>query len=272
MTEPRVSVIVPVYNGERYLRPCIDSILGQTFRDMEIILVNDGSTDASAAMLAEYAAKDERIRVEEHANCGVGATRNKAIELARGEYIRFIDCDDTLPEDSIEVLVRRADETKSDLVISAYEELLLERAFLRDLLKKDETVDCNSFLKDFSRYPNSFYYGVLWNKLFRRDIIMEHGIRFDPSMTWGEDFTFVVQYLVHVQRVSYMRKPVYVYRRNPNGLTMAMVPHCFKHPLRSIGFRVSMFKNYRRMFIERGIYEQFKNRLWMYLVTFTINQ
>ena len=87
--------------------------------------------------------------------------------------------------------------------------------------------------------------------------------------TWKE---LVVQYLVHVQRVSYMRKPVYVYRRNPNGLTMAMVPHCFKHPLRSIGLRVSMFKNYRRMFIERGIYEQFKNRLWMYLVTFTINQ
>lgn len=272
MTEPCISVIIPVYNGERYLRPCIDSILGQTFRDMEIILVNDGSTDGSSAILAEYAAKDARVHVIEHENCGVGATRNKAIEVCRGKYIRFVDCDDTLPADSMELLVKRAEETQSDMVISAYTELLLERPFLRDLMNRDETVDCNTFLKNFSRYPNSFYHGVLWNKLFRRDHIIRHNIRFDPAMTWGEDFTFVVQYLVYCERISYMRSPVYIYRRNPNGLTMAMVPHAIKHPIRSIGFRVSMFKNYRQLFIKRGVYEQFRHRLWLYLVTFTLNK
>jgi len=269
---PTVSVIVPVYNGERYLSACIDSILSQTFTDMEILFVNDGSSDRSAEILAEYAARDARIRVITQKNSGVGAARNAALDACTGEYIRFIDCDDTLPPESMQVLVDKARANESDLVIAAFNEWWSGKKFLRDLMKSESTLDCNDFLQDLTRYPQSFFFGVLWNKLFRREYIAAHHIRFTPDMSWGEDFAFVMQYLVYAERVSYTRTPVYDYRRNPNGLTVAMLPHCLQHPMRSLSFRLHMYRMYVTLFKRRGLYEKYRHKLWRYMISFTISK
>lgn len=269
---PAVSIIVPVYNGERFLRICIDSILAQTFADFELILVNDGSSDRSADILAEYEKADARVRVVTQKNQGVSAARNAGLDVCRGEFVRFIDCDDTLPPDSLDVLVKKARGNGSDLVIAAYHEVVGKSAMLRDLPKSEETMPCNDFLKHFSRYPTSFYYGVLWNKLFRRELIANAHLRFTPGMTWGEDFTFVAQYLVYVERVSYTGASVYNYLRNPDGLTFAMISHVIKHPCRSMEFRLHMYRMYRILFQRRGLYEQYRHKLWRFMISFTISK
>ena len=272
VSEPAVSIIVPVYNGERFLQGCIDSILMQTFADFELILVNDGSSDRSADILAEYEKADARVRVITQQNQGVSAARNAGLDACRGDYVRFIDCDDTLPPDSLDILVRKARGNGSDLVIAAYHEIVGKSATLRDLPKSEETMACNDFLSHFSRYPTSFFYGVLWNKLFRRELIANAHLRFTPGMTWGEDFTFVAQYLVHVERVSYTRASVYNYLRNPDGLTFAMISHVIRHPCRSVEFRLHMYRMYRILFQRRGLYEQYRHKLWRFMISFTISK
>ena len=270
--KPAVSVIVPVYNGERFLKNCINNILTQTFTDFELILINDGSTDQSAAILAEFEKNDSRIRIITQPNGGVGAARNAGLDACRGEYIRFIDCDDTLPPDSLETLVSKAQQNGSDLVIAAYTEIVGSMATLRDLPKREETLPCNEFLRHFSRYPTSFYYGVLWNKLFRRDLITQHHLRFIPGMTWGEDFCFVAQYLVHAEVITWTRTSVYNYLRNPSGLTCHMIMHVFKHPWHSTNFRLHMYRTYCLLFQRRGLYKKYRHKLWLFMVSFTISK
>ena len=270
--KPAVSVIVPVYNGERFLNGCIDNILAQTFTDFELILINDGSTDRSAAILAEYAAKDARIHIITQKNSGVGAARNAGLDACQGEYIRFIDCDDTLPPDSLETLMSQAQLNGSDLVIAAYTEIVGTLATLKDLPKREETLPCNEFLRHFSRYPTSFYYGVLWNKLFRRELIVQNHLRFVPGMTWGEDFCFVAQYLVHAEAITWTRKSVYNYLRNPSGLTCGMIMHVIKHPWHSTNFRLHMYRMYRLLFRRRGLYKKYRHKLWLFMISFTISK
>ena len=270
--KPVVSVIVPVYNGERFLNSCIESILSQPFTDFELILVKDGSTDRSAAILAAYAEADARIHVVTQENGGVGAARNAGLDICAGEYIRFIDCDDTLPPDSLETLVSKAQHHGSDLVIAAYTEIVGSISTLKDLPRREETLPCNEFLHHFSRYPTSFYYGVLWNKLFRRELIAQNHLRFIPGMTWGEDFCFVAQYLVYAEAITWTRKSVYNYLRNPSGLTCGMIMHVIKHPWHSTSFRLHMYRMYRLLFQRRGLYEKYRRKLWLFMISFTISK
>ena len=115
-----VSIIVPVYNCERFLPECIDSLLAQTYENIEIICVNDGSTDKSSQLLANYATKDNRIHLISQENAGPGPARNRGIELATGEYITFFDADDWCKPSLVESAVKRIDETQADMVVLPY--------------------------------------------------------------------------------------------------------------------------------------------------------
>ena len=117
---PAVSIIVPVYNAERTVGRCIESILNQEYRDFELLLVNDGSTDASGSLCDGYAAKDSRIRVIHKKNAGVSAARNTALDLAQGTYLQFLDSDDWLTPDATSSLVRAAEETGCDLIVANF--------------------------------------------------------------------------------------------------------------------------------------------------------
>ncbi len=193
----KLSVIIPVYNVEKYLAACVDSLLAQTMRDLEILLVDDGSTDASGSIADAYAAKfPEKIRCLHVENGGQGRARNFALPLARGEFLGFVDSDDWVAADMYEKLCRRADETGADIVACDF----LER--YDDGLEK--TVP-----GAFQDHPLSFA-GSCCNKIFRASLA--EGLRF-PEGLWYEDFYFSAMLLIRAKRTEYLREPLYIYRR-----------------------------------------------------------
>ena len=224
---PFISVIIPVWNGARYLDACLNSILRQSWQHFEVIIVDDGSRDATWNMLMHWKKQDARIIPFHQENAGVSEARNTAMRHASGDYYRFVDVDDQLPPDSLEQLVRCAEKNQSDLVLAAYTEVLGTTRTVRDLGKCTDTVESAEFLRRLERLSNSFYYGVLWNKIFRGDIIRQHDLRFTSGLHWGEDFVFVMQYLEHAERMSYITTPVYDYFRNPNGAVVRQLVNCF---------------------------------------------
>lgn len=268
--QPLISVIVPVWNGEKYLAECVESIVSQSLEDMEIILVDDGSTDGTWSMMERLAGKDERIRILHQENAGVSEARNAGIDMSRGRYIRFVDADDILPPDSMRILAEKAQESDCDLVLAAYTEVLGHRRYHRDLGKCEDVVDNGEFLRRLERLSNSFYYGVLWNKLFKGEIIRERRIRFVSGLNWGEDFAFVMGYLAHAERIRYTTALVYDYRRNPKGAVMRQFFHTIRHPIEGMKDRWLIYKTYRELYKARGQYEKYRRVLWRYLFRFTI--
>ena len=270
MTEPLVSVIVPVWNGADCLEACLKSIQAQAVEGMEIIVVDDGSTDGTWTLLQRLSAQDERIRPFRQDNAGVSQARNAGLSYCRGRYIRFVDADDLLPPGSMQHLLNAAEESASDLVLGAYTEVLFSQRTHRDLGQCEDTVDSEEFLRRLERLSNSFYYGVLWNKLFRGDIIREQKPRFTPGLHWGEDFVFVMDYLAHCRRYSYVTAPVYDYIRNPRGLVMRQLWRSVTHPIASLKDRWLVYQAYVRLYQRVGAYEQYRHKLWHYLVRFTL--
>lgn len=267
---PLVSVVIPVWNGAKYLEGCLTSILTQSVTDMEVIVVDDGSTDDTWAILSRMAAKDACIHPIRQKNAGASVARNTGLDHCRGQYVRFVDADDAVPQGSFELLLASAQAHESDLVLAAYTEVLAGTRSLRCLNPKDEAVDQAEFLRRLERLANSFYYGVLWNKLFRGDIIREKKPRFTPGLHWGEDFVFVMDYLAHCSRFSYVTTPVYDYIRNPNGLVVRQFFRSITHPIASLKDRGLVYSAYRRLYERVGAYEQYKHKLWHYLFRFTL--
>ncbi len=264
-TEPEVSVVIPAYNAEKTLRPMLDSVLGQTWRNLQVILVDDGSGDRTAALAREAAQRDPRLTVVERDNLGVSHTRNEGLALCTGKYIRFADADDLLPEDSIEQMVRRAEADGSALVIGGYEQHFGEKHSFHNLAGRGDTAACDGIMDHLCSHANSYFYGVLWNKLFLRELVEEQGCRFQEDLTWGEDFAFVMDYLAGVQQVSFMKESVYHYIRTPGSTSVQQVLDCVKHPAANIRVKLELYRHLKRMYIRRGIYEKYRKRLWIYL-------
>ncbi len=186
MNNPKISIIVPVYNVEQYLPRCMDSILAQTFTDFEVLLVDDGSKDRSGAICDEYAAKDARIRVFHKPNGGVSSARNVGLDEAKGEWVNFVDADDIVSDDCLEKLLAPADD-EVDIVIGDFQPFGI--TFEKKALEN-------------RRYSNSLWgaclaermktmpFGVPWGKLFRNGIIRTNGIRFDENIHFNEDSLF----------------------------------------------------------------------------------
>lgn len=226
MTNPLVSIIVPVYNAQKGLSRCLESICSQTYQELEIIVLNDGSTDDSLAICEQFRAKDPRLVVVDKENEGVSRTRNAGLALAQGDYIQFADSDDVLDPDYTQNLVQAALQHSADLVIAPYWmvipsnssktghalETLQESLGIEPEAPKTE-VHKYGFLpqgvysrEDYARrlmqQPASFYYGVLWNKLYRREIIAENQLGFAPDVHWAEDLLFNMGYL-NTRRCSF---------------------------------------------------------------------
>ncbi|NLO84922.1 MAG: glycosyltransferase [Clostridiales bacterium] len=266
-----VSVIVPVYNAEQTLRRCLDSILGQSYEHLEVLLVDDGSTDGSLTLLREYERSDSRVRVFSVPNGGVSAARNLAIDHATGEYIQFVDSDDNLFAGATMNLITAMKDQSCELTIAPYIEVVGNMQKPCGRLQSDEVLDQAGFLDHLSAHPNSFYYAVLWNKLYRRDIICEQGIRCDQRFPWGEDFAFNAYYYRYVKRVAVISKPVYQYRRSPDGLAMSTAKDTLRHPVDSIGVKKELYELYKQLFESVGLYEKYKRVLPQYLFKVTIS-
>lgn len=222
---PEVSVIVPVYNAAKpwkdektTLHRCIDSILSQDMPDLELILVDDGSKDESPRILDEYAAADERVRVLHKENAGVSDTRNKGIALAQGKYIQFVDADDWLDREAVKLLLRSMKDNDADMVIADFYRVIDDRTAVKGDIENETVLYRTEYADYMMKNPADFYYGVLWNKLYKADIIREHQLQMDPKISWCEDFVFNLEYVTHCSRIAVLHVPIYYYVKTEGSL------------------------------------------------------
>lgn len=193
-----VSIIVPVYNTEKYLRRCIDSILAQTYTDFELLLINDGSKDNSGVICDGYAQKDKRVRVFHKENGGVSSARNLGIDNAVGEYICFIDADDWIAHDYIENLYAPL-EMDADLVIS-FSTLIYNDGGRQKPANESSLLVKENFQSLFVDY-NLHIYTSPWGKLYKRSVVEKHSMRFCEEMYIGEDLLFLYSYMLNVEKI-----------------------------------------------------------------------
>jgi glycosyltransferase involved in cell wall biosynthesis len=263
--QPLVSIVIPAYNAEKTLKRMLDSVTGQTWQNTQIILVDDGSRDNTLQIAREAAEQDARIQVHTQENRGVSQARNTGMRFCTGKYIRFLDADDTLPPESTEILVNKAEKEASDLVIGGYKECLGTREFRFNLENRDDTMSVTEMLPLLCRKANTYFYGVLWNKLFRRDIIEDMGLAFQDGLTYGEDFAFHVTYLKKAERVSFVKEYLYDYHRSMGSMTFRQAFSCVTHPMRNINTKIRLYHSMRDMYIFRNEYGKYRRKLWLYL-------
>lgn len=211
----KISVIIPVYNKSSALCACLDSILTQTFQDFECILIDDGSTDESGEICDQYCCREDRIKILHKQNGGVSSARNAGIEMAQGKYLMFCDADDTIPPDALENLLRPYGSFDGQLTVGGFVDVLVDtqentvrsiHSNFRDYTEID-TTDPEALYGFFEK--NSMLSSC--GKLFRRDIIMEYGLRFDTGLVVLEDYAFVIEYLSHCKRICMIPENVYNY-------------------------------------------------------------
>lgn len=215
---PKVSIIVPIYNAEKTLPRCINSILNQDYIDFELLLIDDGSKDSSGAICDEYAAKDRRVRVIHKENSGVSASRNLALNEARGEYLQFLDADDWITPNATRLLVESATLNSCDMVISDFYRVIGERLSHKGSIDEDGVLTREAFANLMMENPADFYYGVLWNKLYSRAIIEKNQLRMDPKISWCEDFMFNLEYIRHCENIFILQVPIYYYVKTKGSL------------------------------------------------------
>lgn len=225
----KISVIVPVYNVEKYLSRCIDSLIRQSYSNIEILLVDDGSKDDSLSICKEYEAKDSRIHVFHKENEGLGLTRNYGVEQATGEYITFVDSDDYLTLDAIDSMVKKAVETDADVVIASHyyknkkqEIELSERLYCGTEIKEILMVH---MMGNNGNQLDALSY-TAWGKLYKKEIFTKNRLLFpsERKLIW-EDLAFSVEAYPLCEKVYILHKPVYYYCFNEGSLTHTYKPN-----------------------------------------------
>lgn len=224
-----VSVIVPIYGVEKYLENCLTSILNQTYRNLEIILVDDGSPDNCGAICDEYALKDSRIKVIHKQNQGLGYARNTGLEIAMGEYVYFIDSDDWIELNTIETLVSNMISNDVDLVMMGFKKSTETQSTSYSIVDKNTLYIGDSVQKKVllpmvaqdSSIKEDFTINMcVWTNLYKREIIEKNNISFFSEREYlSEDICFNLSYLLNTQKMVIIPETLYNYRYNPTSLT-----------------------------------------------------
>lgn len=221
----KISIIVPIYNMENYLEECLNSLINQTLKDIEIICINDGSTDNSLEILKEYAKNDTRIRIFSQVNQGQGIARNKGIKIAKGEYLLFVDPDDYINSKTCEILYNTFKDTKANIIQFDYENLYEHPRLKKSRILSNEV---NDIVNTFKIYPNSYYdtnkipiclYGqrlMAWDKAYSVKFLKENNIHF-ASNKYAEDHIFTIMATFNEKKIYYLNKQLYIYRCRPNS-------------------------------------------------------
>lgn len=253
MAACKVSVIIPVYQAQKYLRQCLDSVVGQTLKETEIICVDDGSFDDSPKILSEYAAKDERVRVIRQENKGAGAARNRGLLEASGEYLSFLDADDFFEPDMLERAYERAKEGRAKVVVFGAdrwrEDIGEFQAMPWSLRKKAlppyRPMDCRTFTDNVFKV----FVGWAWDKLFEREFILTHGLSFQEQRT-SNDLLFVFMAVVLAERIETVDEILAHQRcQNPDSLSSTREKswQCFYEALLALRESLERFGRYREL-------------------------
>lgn len=241
---PKVSVILPVYNAEKYLRQCLDSIVCQTLQDIEIICVDDGSSDASLEILREYGEKDSRVKVVPQKNGGAGAARNNGLRIATGEYLSFLDSDDFFEPNMLEEAYNAAEQYTADFVVFNSNHYHMDKdAFVEvswALRKKDIPPYMPFSYRQLTDNVFKTFVGWAWDKLYRRSFVQEHNIWFQEQRT-SNDMLFVFTALLVAKRIAIVDKVLAHQRRGGSeslSVTREKSWHCFYDALNALKKRM----------------------------------
>lgn len=217
---PKVSVIIPIYNVEKYLAKCLDSVINQTYKDLEIICVNDESPDNSLQILEEYAAKDNRIKIVNRKNGGLSAARNSGLDVAIGDYCYFIDSDDWIELDTIAYLVKLACLNNVDCIVHSVKNIPEDENCIQIAKECQDWFDCKNKPAGIYDVPlniNNEIAAVAWNKLYKMDIIKKYNCRF-PEGLINEDEAFIWTYMIHCNKYYYTNECLYNYLRRSDSI------------------------------------------------------
>ena len=212
---PVVSLLIPICNVERYLRECLDSALRQTLRDIEIICINDGSTDSSPDIIREYMSRDPRVKMIDKANSGYGDSMNRGLDMARGRYVGILESDDVMIEDALERLVSTADKHHADFTKANFYFYWSQPNDRRELHEMFKAKDCDKTLHPsdttmfFKQKPS------IWSAVYRRDFLVANGIRFLPTPGASfQDTSFAFKVIASADRAVCVHDPVLLYRQD----------------------------------------------------------
>lgn len=226
---PKVSIIVPIYNVEKYLDRCMDSLLNQTLKDIEIIMVDDGSPDNCPQMCDEYAKKDSRVKVVHKENAGLGYARNSGLDVATGEYVAFVDSDDYVALDMYENLYSAIKKWDTQMVLCGFNEVLYnksEKGVITNMPIHPKVVDAKkeyltNIIGQLPEKDKELYYTYcVWNVLYSNEVIQKNHIRFKSERIYvSEDILFQVEYASRSSNILLLPTPYYNYCHNSNSLT-----------------------------------------------------
>lgn len=209
----KISIIIPVYNSQNSIGRCLDSVCAQTYKNIEIIIIDDGSEDNTLKLCLERKEKDERIKVYHQSNSGVSAARNLGIKKSSGKYLQFVDADDEVQDDMCEKLVSMQLEKDADLVICGYTQIYKKE--MREVLPKEMHVErLEDFAEFFSYYLKEYLLHTPWNKLYKKSVVEEY---FDETYSSGEDFLFNIEFLRRCNRIAGIREALYIYYYEPGN-------------------------------------------------------
>lgn len=266
MIQPMVSMIIPIYNAQDYLDQCLSSIQAQTYPDFEVLMVDDGSQDRSSSICQRFTQLDPRFILLQKENSGVSDTRNLALEHAAGKYLQFLDSDDWLPPNSTESFLHTAESTGCDLCVGHFYRIAGDRIAMRGNIKGEKIFTRLDYAEEMMKAPANYYYGVLWNKLYRRSLIETAHLRFNPQVKWGEDFLFNLQYLEHARLIAAISTPVYYYRKREDSLVNNDVSL-----RRTIAMKKETFRAYKELYQKLDLYEEQKGRIYSYFLSAAVD-
>ena len=267
-----VSVIVPVYNQEHCIEACLNSIICQSYSDLQIIVVDDGSSDRTGSIIDQISQKDRRIEVYHVKNQGVSNTRNYGLFRVKGEYVQFVDADDRLDRHMIGRFVSIMNRQKADMVICNYIKQF-QRIYLPNrVMERPGRYTASQYLTNTLCDPGHHYYGVVWNKLYRADLIAANNLRFQSDITLGEDFVFNIKYWQNCDSVYVDWRYMYLYSKvrefTLSNIKLKKLENCISE----LENRKKIYDVYYEAIKRIDGHKDTEEKLWRYWIIFYVRQ
>lgn len=267
-----VSVILPVYNNESTIQKCIESVLRQNYKNLELIIVDDGSQDKTQQICQAYGKKDQRIIYQRVMHGGVARARNYGLLRAHGQYIMFVDADDFYYDGMIRAMERAMEKSGADLTVCTYHKKIGNYCIPCTIREKAKLYTVEEYLKNTLKDPGHHYYGVVWNKMFRRSIVRDNTLFFDKDAGLGEDFIFNLDYLKCIRKVQVIGKHLYCYDCTKEKSLSRKERKTIQDVWYEYESRRKIFQTYVETFQKKGIYEMNQRDIMHYWISFYIRQ
>lgn len=251
-----VSIIIPVYNAEKYISDCLESVMNQTYSHLEIILVNDGSTDDSKKICEMFAKSDNRFIIINQSNLGQASARNTGLNIAKGKYIAFVDSDDTIDSKMFENLVKLIQEYRCDIAICGHKTIYEKKDFHKNFGKyRIRSMNNDELWEEiFGKLNNA-----VWNKLFKRELL--DNVQFPTNLVHGEDLIFNLKYLTKCRTGVFDETPYYNYLKRNNSITMSNFSEKKLMEITSKDTAFEIVKKYKRSQLKSALKFCFRARI-----------